>query len=169
MSELLENHIDEPIKKCVAGMALLGFKPMMSCCGFSYKDEKVQKKHLQKAYIYLDYKHLMENMKAGHLFHLANISRWKMDILNGGQFLDFYCDTWSAKHPWADVNCPHFYEPFILGISALEKSIISLKQYFIPTATVEDGNKFYKENVSKYWQYEPTESWIVTPEIFEKL
>jgi len=168
-SNKLEDHIDEPIKKCVVGMTLLGFKPLMGCCGFNYKGEKVPKKHLEKAYLYLDYKNIQDNGLGGKLLQIAAISRWTINPLQGLKFVDFYGDTWSKNHPWSDVNCPHFHETFVLAINSLEKTLVSLKEYFLQKALIEDGNKYYKEEVSKYWQYDPTESWEVTPEIFEKL
>lgn len=168
----LENHIDDPIKKCVVGMALLGFKPLMSCCGFSYRGEKVPKKHLEKAYMYLSYPDIKKGFMEPNLLQIASLSGWKLDIIPGDHFIDFYAKTWrdtQPSHPWNDAKCPHFHETFVIGISALEKTLTSLKQYFQEKVQITDGNTFYKENCSKYWQYEPTEPWEVTPEIFDKL
>lgn len=167
-NELLENHIDEPIKKCVVGMALLGFKPIMSCCGFTYKDEKVPKKHLGKAYIYLSHDDIIKNGRSTNLLQLMYLSGWKIDILDKN-FIDFYSNTWQKDHPWNDKNCPHYYEMFVLAINSLEKTLETLKAHFNKEAIIEDGNKFYLEKVSKFWQYKPCKDWVVTPETFEKL
>lgn len=168
-TEFLENHIDEPIKKCVVGMSLLGFKPLMSCCGFNYPGEKVPKKHLNKAYLYLSYDDIIKNNRGTHLLQLSSMSGWKISVLPGNHFIDFYAQTWEEKHPWNDIKCPHFYETFVLGISALEKTLNILKNNFLKEAVIEDGNKFYINNVSKFWQYKPAQDWIVTPETFDKL
>lgn len=165
----LEDHIDDPIKKCVAGMALLGFKPEMSCCGFSYKTERVPKKHLEKAYIFLDYKDLINNKLGTLLLQVGMQSGWDINLVNGEIFVDFYAPTWENRHPWNDLKCPHFYEKFIIAISRLEKTLIGMKEHFKDSVVIRDGNNYYKENVSKYWQYEPTQDWEVTPEIFERL
>lgn len=171
MNELnnLEDHIDEPIKKCVVGMALLGFKPVMSCCGFNYKGEKVPKKHLEKAYMYLDYPSLIERKLGSDLLTIGTESGWNIGTFRGKTFIDFYAPTWENKHPWNDFNCPHFHEKFVIAIASLEESIINLKKHFKEKVVIEDGNTFYKEKVSKYWQYEPTQDWEVTPETFDKL
>ena len=166
----LENHVDEPIKKCVVGMALLGFTPIMSCCGFNYEGEKVPKKHLKKAYIYLSYPDLVKNNLGTNLLQISQSSRWKINVLPGDCFVDFYAQTWDGGHPWDDEKCPHFYETFVLGINALEKTLTSLKQYFKPTVEIKDGNHFYTDPlVIKHWQYKPTESWMVTPATFDSL
>jgi hypothetical protein len=167
--DLLENHIDEPIKKCVVGMALLGFKPLMSCCGFNYPQEKVPKKHLNKVYMYLSLDDIQKNSRGTNLLQIMQLSNWKIDILSGAHFIDFYANTWDKNHPWNDEKCPHFCEVFVLAINALERTLANLKPYFQKEAKIEDGNKFYIENVSKFWQYKPCKEWVVTPEIFDKL
>jgi hypothetical protein len=164
----LEDHIDEPIKKCVAGMALLGFNPIMSCCGFNYKGEKVPKKHLEKAYLYLNGSSLNEKNSL-ILMKIAKESGWTIKPLFGSGIIDFFAETWAKTHPWNVPGCPHFHEVFVIAINYLERAINNHKNEFPKEGVkITDGNEMYKE-VHKYWQYEPTNSWVVTPEIYEKL
>jgi hypothetical protein len=164
----LYNHIDAPIRKCVAGLNLLGIKTGMSCCGFSYKGEEVPKTHLQKTYIYID-RLSLSNLACAQLINLAGRSGWTLSFPNG-HWIDFYGNTWDKSHPWAEEGCPHFYETHVLAINSLEKAIETEKGYFLNEVVIEDGNKMYKDKWGiKYWQYEPTEPWIVTPEVYKNL
>lgn len=166
---LLENHIDEPIKKCVVGLALLGFVPCMSCCGFDYKGEKTKKKHiLDKPYIYLDYTKLNSSLKST-LIDLAQAADWA--ISSAGRFLDFYGRTPRNDFAsnWKDSDSPHRHEISNLAIGRLQKALEDRKISFAQIAEITDGNHIYKEDFKlKYWQYEPTKSWLVTPQTFEK-
>ena len=179
MEDLLENHIDAPIKKAVAGLALLGLTPVMSCCGFSYDGEVVPKTHLGKAYIYLTNNNelVAKQLRPSwyfpdRLLSIASMSGWSITALtewiDGKRTFDFYADTWSKPHPWGEESAVHFYEKPLLAIVALNKSINSLKHEFLSEVLLEDGNSLYKKE-SSYWQYKPTKSWLITPEIWENL
>lgn len=170
ISNKLEDHIDEPIKKAVAGMSLLGFKTYMSCCGFDYENPKVPKTHLKKAYIFLDTAQIYNNDKLCSLFtRICVRSGWKFNAATD-PFLDFYAETWHNDHPWKSPFAVHHYEIFLLAISALNKSIEAQSEHFIkgPVA-ITDGNKYYVDNVSKFWAYKPTEDWIVSADQWEKM
>lgn len=166
----LKDHIDDPIKKCVVGLNLLGIKTAMSCCGFTYKGELVPKKHLEKTYIYIDLLNTPQN-RMETLILLARKSTWTMAFFGEAHpFCDFYAPAWEKGHPWNDENCPHFYEKAALGIHGLEEAIKSLRDYFLDEAIISDGNKMYTDTFKiKYWQYEPTEDWVVTKETFDSL
>lgn len=139
MSDELKDHIDEPIKKCVVGLSLLGFKTIMSCCGFSYEEERVPKKHLGKVYIYL----LMDNFYDFHepnlsaiLIRLSALSNWKIGPVNGaffdkGMLFDFHAQP-----------------------------------SFLDEAVIRDGNRYYAEKM-KGWQYKPKRCWEVKREEYE--
>ena len=162
----LSDHIDEPIKKAIVGLNLLGIKTLMSCCGFSYTDEKVPKKHLGKAYVYLDARSPYIEHK---LITLLRDSKWMMCFVSD-VFIDFYAPRWEPKHEWNDPSCPHFYEIFALGINNLTKAIDKQKDNFSDTAIIEDGNSLYINDMGiKHWQYKPAKSWIVSPEIYNSL
>jgi hypothetical protein len=168
MSNLLQDHIDDPIKKAVVGMNFLGFKTYMSCCGFTYENEKVQKSHLGKAYIYLDNYQVSNNRDLLVLLGIISLeTEWRFE--RKGVFIDFYGDTWNEGHPWSMAGSVHSYEKFLLAIHSLVTSLISKKEYFQKSAVIEDGNEYYIKHVSKYWKCKPTESWVVTSEDFDSL
>lgn len=168
MSNLLKDHIDDPIKKSVVGMSLLGFKTYMSCCGFSYEGESVRKSHLGKCYIYLDYDQVMRDNRLLYLLSIVSL-RSKWVFRNLYNFIDFYGETWNKDHPWASLGTVHNYEQFLITINALEKAIEELSLNFQDGALIEDGNLYYVRNVSKHWQYKPTEPWLVHKEDFYSL
>jgi hypothetical protein len=163
----LEEHIDDPIKKSVVGMALLGFVPIFSCCGFNYDGEKVKKTHLEKPYIYLD-KDMMNSESKAMLLDIAHESNWT--IAPAGQYIDFHGWKWNGDHPWKAEGCPHKPEIAVLALNYLERILETRKTLFKKSVKIVDGNFIYK-NIKKikHWQYKPSEAWEVTPEIFDKL
>ncbi len=166
----LENHIDEPIKKSVVGMALLGFVPVFSCCGFNYHGEKVKKTHmLEKPYIYLSIPDLDDKLKA-LLLSISIKCQWKINIINSS-FIDFHGHKWDSDHPWSAEGCPHKPEMPVLAIHSLEKALEEYKNNnFRVKAIIQDGNDLYKNKWGiKHWQYEPCEDWEVTPQTFDSL
>jgi hypothetical protein len=88
MEETVEKHIDEPIKKCVVGLNLLGITTTMSCCGYTYENEAVPKKHLNKAYVYIDMTRTLMNQSI-NLIALSLKSQWNISPLSYG-VIDFY-------------------------------------------------------------------------------
>lgn len=165
----LENHIDDPIKKCVAGMALLGFVPIFSCCGFRYKGERIRKDHfLNKPYIYIDHTKLNEKLKS-LLLDICIKSKWKIDLA-GGNCIDFHGHNWNKEHPWSAEGCLHKPELNVISLRELERVLEGYKEKFQEKISIRDGNDIWKKDFDlKYWQYEPAENWEVTPEIFSKL
>ena len=171
MKRLLEDHIDAPIKKVVAGLSLLGFETRMSCCGFEYKEPAVKKSHLTgKPYVYLWRRQIFESPRLKEILcDLSLRSGWKFDQLSE-EHVDFYGEKWKGgeDHPWGKDSAVHFYEQPLLTICSINKAIEVWKSEFRDYAYVRDGNHFYK-NISSFWQYEPTEPWHVTPEIWAKI
>lgn len=162
----IQDHIDLPIQKAVVGMALLGFCPSMSCCGFNYKGEKVPKTHLiNKPYIYID-KPLSDRL-CYKLIGISLAAGWIISPASKG-VIDFHCDCWSKTHPWRDEKCPHQPEANLFAIDSLEQAITNFSTDFLDVAIIVDGNHNYK-NRFKYWQYEPVENWTVTKETFFNL
>ncbi len=181
MTTKLEDHIDTPIKKCVVGLALIGFKPVFSCCGFTYSNEEVPKSHLPlKSYIFIDAA-LNYNQRA-MLLHLAMESRWIIGQTAGfnekSNFLDFYYTGWETGHPWAAADSPHRPEKNVIAIHFLEQVL----GYFIQEISktnpkafespiiLTDGNKIYKEVIGlKHWQYQPCDDWEISLDTFNNL
>lgn len=176
MSNLLEDHIDAPIKKAVAGLALLGFNPIMSCCGFSYDNEAVPKTHLKKAYVYLSWSAAISKIPyeafSTALMTLSQVSDWTIAPVKGFSdgliVFDFYGNTWSSGHPWKRKEAVHNYEVFVLAITSLNKVIEKYEDIMLDLILLEDGNKHY-EKLSKFWKYKSTEPWLITKEIWKNL
>jgi len=168
----LELHIDDPIKKSVVGLALLGFKPVFSCCGFSYKGESVKKSHMTgKPYIYLDANLDIEHKEL--LFDIARQSFWTIGFPGSGTYIDFYSPLGKFErqdHPWSSENSPHNCEPAVLTIAALERVLATKSSQFTNSVEIIDGNYIYKEIYKiKNWQYPVSLPWIVTPDTFNSL
>jgi hypothetical protein len=170
MKNELKDHIDDPIKKTVVGLSLLGFKTHMSCCGFEYKGSQVKKSHLTgKAYVYLDAEQVFASPELKErLCDLSLRSKWKFEALSGGKYIDFYGEKWPETHPWVSKDAVHSYENAVLNIWTLNKAIEVWEDYFKDYAYIRDGNHKYKE-LTTYWQYEPAEPWYVTPKTWAEL
>lgn len=164
----LEDHIDEPIKKCVVGMALLGFTPVFSCCGFHYNGEKIRKDHfLHKPYIYLDYPKMGDSLKS-ILIDICFKTHWKINI--SSNCIDFHGWQWDKEHPWSAEGCLHKPEMNVISLNNLEKVLEDYKKNFMENAVIRDGNDVWKKDLKlKWWQYEPSEPWEVTPATFDSL
>lgn len=178
MTNQLKDHIDEPIKKCVVGLNLLGFKTLFSCCGFSYKNEAVPKSHLGKAYIYLDRSSFPtfygfspfkgeEVKKKAIFFDIALKSGWNFKKVNDTT-IDFYGESWPANHPWGHEGSVHFYEQMVLSIRSLESALDLWQDSFADQVTIECAYKEWNK-LMKYFNYEACESWTVTKEDYLKL
>jgi hypothetical protein len=165
----LEDHIDEPIKKCVVGLALLGFTPIFSCCGFNYHGEKIRKDHfLNKPYIYIDYSKMTSELKEV-LLDICFKSRWSIGI-SGANCVDFHGWKWEKEHPWSADGCLHKPEMNVISLRELEKVLETYRPKFQEQALIRDGNDVWKKDLGlKHWQYAPSESWWVTPDTFDKL
>lgn len=162
----LVNHIDAPILKSVIGLALLGFQPVFSCCGFDYKGAEVPKSHLtNKPYVYLKYGVGCMN----RLVDIATSAGWGMSFL-GKQFVDFHGYGWSGPHPWNNPTSPHRSETCVLAIKALNDTLGQFKPYFSSSVVLRDGNALYKlDKGIKYWQYEPVADMTFTPADFDRV
>ena len=166
-SDYLKFNIDAPIRKAVAGMALLGFKPFFSCCGFDYEEQdKVMKKdHLiGKPYMFLEYN---DSFNPGIFLQIQTRCGWKTGVtpgFNGGVTIDFHGHGWGDSQPgtpWSKRTSPHNYEIALLSILTLNGVLKDHKNYMLDKVTIIDGNSKYK---SVYWQQKPKISWEITKE-----
>ncbi len=165
----LEYHIDEPVKKSVVGMALLGFKPIFSCCGFTYHGEKVKKTHLpDKPYIFINLGYATSEQKS-LLIDIARKSLWTIGPVDDN-IVDFHGWKWDKNHPWNIEGSPHSMEPAVLSLNRLEKILEGYSGQFLDRIEIIDGNFIYKEvrNI-KHWQYPTSSPWMVTPGVFASL
>ncbi len=168
---LLKNHIDEPIKKSVVGLALLGFTPIFSCCGFTYKGEVIRKDHFQnKSYIYLSYAAIQhDNDLKALLIDIAYYASWNINHVGGG-IIDFHCCGWKGDHPWNVDGCLHKPEVNVIACNYLEKAISKYTHKFKESAEIRDGNDVWKKDMGlKYWQYDTSKSWVVNTDTFNSL
>jgi hypothetical protein len=178
MTTKLEDHIDTPIKKCVAGFALLKFQTIFSCCGFTYRDESVPKTHLPlKSYLYISTRDLHREQRS-MLFDIAMGSGWVISPIAGGEMVDFHFRGWEQNHPWAAANSPHKAELNVMGLKQLEDVLDSFifgfekthPTIFINPITIIDGNKLYKDGKGlKHWQYPVCDDWEITLDIYKQL
>lgn len=171
----LEDHIDLPMKKIVAGLSPLGFKTLFSCCGFSYQGEAVPKSHMPlKSYVFF------ENVNCPTLRSLlcffVQKAGWVLSQVNDS-VVELYYLGHSKDHPWAAANSPHRPEQNVLGINKLEAVINWLieehkdnEAFVSKQVVIQDGNARYSNELSiKYWQYPSCEPWTVTLEEYYKL
>lgn len=150
----LEDDIDTPIKNCVAMMALLGCKPMYSCCGFDYNGQLFHKSH-QYGQPYIK----MEACPRAIRF-LEEFPRNRYWFADGGKYhIDLKVHANMSPY-WRKEECIHFAEECVIAIGWLEQVLLSVNGVMADTISLEDSNqKALKEN--KYWQYPPKEPWVI--------
>jgi hypothetical protein len=156
----LEDDIDKPIKKCVAMVALLGLKPIYSCCGFDYSGQPFHKSHQYgEPYIMLS----VESEKyRSTLFN--DLQQWvfkKSPANKDISFLTITINDSNGNPYWRNKNCIHFPEECVFAISYLEKYIFQYNSLFLDEIVVNDTNNNAKKSY-KYWQYPPKKSWVVS-------
>lgn len=163
--EYLEDDIDAPIKRCVAMCALLGLNPLFSCCGFDYRGQPYHKSHQYgEAYIMLGRNKLSEQW----LVHYGNGS-----IVAGWKIKKHVQNTLLLVHKvpgnpyWRKKDCIHFSEETAIGISYLEKSLMTLSDNFMSAVVIEDTNQNYKKSGVRYWQYPPKKPWVIQKELLD--
>lgn len=153
----LRDDIDLPIRKCVAMLALLGCKPIFSCCGFDYKDQPFYKSHQYG----LPYVKLTDNIFTTKL--RANLEqslfRYSWSFRNVGS--EVYLELLVPGNPaWRDVSCIHQSEEYVIGIQHLEDELGRLQEDFMNECTIADTNSRYK-SIFRFWQYPHHKPWTV--------
>lgn len=161
----LRDNIDEPIRRCIAGMALLGFKTVFSCCGFNYKGQPKDRSHLiGKPYMYLEY----TASSFQYLPLLMMSTSWRLNFLTGRKF-DFFGQGWNgSNHIWNKEESIHHYEAAAIQIQSLENRLTTdpfFLRHMLDEVEIVDGNHEYKKQV-KHWQIDGSEPWLVTKENF---
>lgn len=149
----LEDDIDEPIKKCVAMLALLRCEPTFSCCGFDYDGQPFHKSH--------QYGEPYVRMKS-NLYSLALTSQplqygWQAAMVVGEVTL-----VWKSHgNPhWRNTNCIHYSEEIVGAIGWLEWALSQNKDKMLDEVTLEDTNK-KNRGINRFWQYPPKKDWVV--------
>jgi len=158
----LEQDIDEPIKRCVAALALLRCKPLWSCCGFDYESQPFHKTNMYG----LAYVMLRDNR---HTRHIANLLRksttlfkeqWQFrnHINDGEKVITIYARI--KRDGWDDKDSIHFSELGATYIQYLEEFLMSLSGEFADEVVLTDTNGLYKKRF-KSWQYPPKREWVI--------
>ena len=125
----LENDIDMPMRTIVGMFALLGCKPLFSCCGFDYDSQPVHKTHeYGNAYVMLQNNSNVEQLIAPwiddkFLVEEKKTSQWRTwtdephKIVFIAQSFDWA--ERASDYPWTKHNC---IRPFIYRDSAVSKT-----------------------------------------------
>lgn len=162
----LEQDIDQPIKKCVMALALLGCEPVWSCCGFDYAGQPVHKKHQNEivGIVLRDNERtrwLDGKLKTAFSSYEELPMRWHM----GPRYIcgdSDYVLTSDLKrgNTWPDPDCIHFSEPAAIAIQMLESVLISLSAEFLESMTLTDTNIEF-HNRYEWWQYPTKAPWVI--------
>ena len=156
----LEDDIDLPIRKCVGGLAILGFSPVFSCCGFDYEGQPYHKYHqYDRPYIILELSERIPNLLPtnpcmGWHLNLHTKSTVKLEYLV------------NMNPSWRTRESIHSVEECVLGVQNLETAIVSavMRVDTPQSVIVRDTNHNYKKNGVRFWQYPSKDDWIVTRE-----
>lgn len=159
----LEDDIDEPIKLCVAMLALLGCEPVYCCCGFDYDGQPYHKAHQYgRPYI---------KMRANsHSVGFLAISQKKLGMWyasGNNAFVDLQVMADMNPH-WRKEECIHFAEECVISINRLEKILWSLKNSMKDIAILLDTNATASKQM-RAWQYPPKKSWEIKKSHIEQL
>lgn len=161
----LEDDIDLPIKNCVGMFALLGCKPMYSCCGFDYDGQPIHKSHQYGRPYFI----LGSGKRTTQIaFDFSQIkSNW---FFRPGQNGTAILELHAGMNPyWRKEDCIHFAEECSSNIGWLEKTLWLGEPSMADCIELIDTNSIVKKHI-KFWQYPPKESWLVyKSEVYQKL
>lgn len=153
----LEDDIDEPIKRCVAMLALLQCEPKFSCCGFDYDGQPIHKSH-QYGNPYIT---CHKNKFSEHILKLVSENNmWKIKKRGSEIILEEIITDKNGNPYWRSSSCIHFSEECVIAIACLERTLIQLKEYFSDSVSLFDTN-VHNKRATKFWQYPPKESWTI--------
>jgi len=167
----LEDDIDEPIRSCVAKLALLGLEPRWSCCGFDYIGQPPHKSHQYgAAWVVLNY-----NQRCTWLFEHAIDIRFN-DYINGWRtnlyrhydrnYVSLRSELTNGN-AWPDPDSTHYYESGSIAIAYLDEFLSSHQDEFFEIATVTDTNAEFM-NLYPTWQYSPKLPWVIQASDYKK-
>ena len=155
----LEDDIDLPIRNVVALIALTGCTPLFSCCGFDYEGQ-----HLHKCHQYGEpYVMIRADQRCNDVLGAVWTRLSGGFILNYRSNLVYLEQKLPYRNPhWDSPSCIHYSEESVIGLSRLEKSIITqLKDYMLDEVILTDTNSQNKKN-NPHWQYPPKSDWVIS-------
>jgi hypothetical protein len=170
--KMLENDIDVPIRTIVGMFALLGCKPLFSCCGFDYSGQPIHKTHeYGNAYVMLsdndntrkaievlsDMKFLTDKKEKTSQWRTWTDEKHKISFIA----LAFDWAERQSDYPWTMKNCIHYSERGVIGLHNLRKTLYRFRDSFLDVSIVDDSNEKQNESLA-YWQYPALKSWIIS-------
>ena len=168
--ETLEEDVDEPLRLCVAMLALLGCEPMWSCCGFDYFGQPLHKSHQYGlcGIVMRD----NENSRCaaeeipnipyreyfrGHLWQMKFSTHYGNSLFHLTTRLDG-----EVGNVWPNRNCIHFSEPAVIAIGLLEEHLMSrVLSEGSERITLRDSNGAWRDRFPA-WQYPERAAWHIT-------
>jgi hypothetical protein len=173
-TEFLELDIDIPMRTIVGMFALLGCRPLFSCCGFDYSGQPIHKTHeYGNAYVMLDNntntQRIIEVL-SDHKFLVEDkekTSQWRTwtDERHNISFIALAFD-WAERnsdYPWTMKNCIHYSEKGVIGLNELRKVLYRFQYSFLDEFILEDTNEKQNKYVP-YWQYPSLKPWTISRE-----
>ncbi len=161
--ENLEDDIDLPIKKCVAMLALLGCKPIYSCCGFDYDGQLFHKSHQYgRPYFVLTANNVSNQFIE---FLMDKKTLWYVGQGNHPTWINL--ELMSGMNPhWRKEECIHFYEECLVGIIRLENILLQQTHLMTDTYELIDTN-YLAKRTAKHWQYPPKNPWMIQKNLLD--
>lgn len=157
----LEDDIDLPIRKSVAMCALLGRRPLFSCCGFDYYGQPYHKYHQYDA----PYITISENEKSSFLLNVGNVSGWKTEK-HAPKTMKIEFRT-EMNPSWGSRESIHSSEERAIAMSVLEKFLMNFYPYFAEEVALHDTNHRYKDGGVRFWQYPAKEPWVIKKSLLD--
>jgi len=168
LSRSLEQDIDEPIKNCVAMLALLGCQTIWCCCGFDYIGQPIHKYHQYGRTYFILSNTLGTKTLWGDFLNrgLLGNKTWEFYKVPNTTTWDLHVDFGNVVPQWRDPKSPHYSENAVMYIEQLERLLESMSDSFSDSAIVFDTNEAYQRTY-RHWQYPiKKESWYITKEDF---
>ncbi len=151
----LEDDIDEPVKNCVAMLALLGCQPVYSCCGFDYTGQPFHKSHQYGRPYFM----LRASPRTDEFLIVLSKQKTIWFATPNGFFVNIELMAGMNPH-WRREECIHFSEECVLGIHWMERFLWNCRSGMLEEIVLEDTNNKVKMDVN-YWQYPPKEPWLI--------
>lgn len=157
---VLEHHIDAPIKNCIMGLNLLGLTTKWSCCGFDYQGQPSFKSHVHgRPHVVVDY---CNGKLLDRLVYIAMRSGWKLELSQVSCTNAWQLSSQSSLNQgsWARTDSAHFHEGPNTKIKSLEHALMSLWEYMNDLVVLRDQNHVM-ETIYEHWQYKGLDDWEI--------
>lgn len=159
----LVDDIDQPIRKSLAMLSLLGCKTIWSCCGFDYEGQPVHKFHEYGTVFFRMHFSEASHTVAANLLMARLALPWEIKLFYTNiPEVQFKAPIGFEDHlkTWENSLCPHYPEPAVQAICNLENRLIKFKEHFLDEVTLVDTNAEYQKAFPD-WQYPPKNPWVI--------